>query len=100
MNKYEQLKEICDIIGYEKSFDKYPDILFITRKVKSVVVKKDITEIIFTTEFRDKLRKYYLKNICVAESMYERECLLLLMFNLDNPVYYLYKLIKYEQKWI
>ena len=100
MNKYEQLKEICDIIGYEKSFDKYPDILFITRKVKSVVVKKDITEIIFTPEFRDKLRKYYLKNICDSESIYEKDCLYWLMLALDNPVSYLYNLIKDEQKWI
>jgi len=51
------------------------------------------TEIIFSTEFRDKLRDYYLENIADSESTYERYCIYNLMLHLDDLEEYLYDLL-------
>ena len=91
MTEHEQLKEICDVIGYEsKEFlyfeaDKdFDDIVSHFYREIFDEVEVDVREIIFTQEFMDKFNWY----ICIKdpewkywESLYS---------NLNNPIQHLY----------
>ena len=89
MSEHEKLHKICKQIGYDAWIPL--DWVF-----KDVNWKVDVREIIFTQEFMDAYRKYYIDNFIEwfqIESMYFQ----LLQNNLDNPVDYLYSLI--FQEW-
>jgi len=96
----EKLKAICDKIWYtisldKKVFDFIPDDDWIN-EAKFVIIVKDVREIIFNTDFNNCFVKYLSTNrkwfLEVKEIMYE------LMKNLDDPVDYIYNLIKEWKK--
>ena len=86
MTEHEQLKEICEIIGYDISEE-----LDVWRSNKSdetwmSYYNLDVREIIFTTEFINKFKAY-------AKIIQPKDLSNYLMQNLDNPTSYLYNLI-------
>lgn len=102
MTEHEKLKEICDKIGYDKL--DYSDNwawhewmwlhLIVDKDKKSTWLDiQDVREIIFTQEFIYKFSAYYLSTQSNLESDLEEKYLQLLL-ELDNPVDYLYNLIK------
>jgi hypothetical protein len=98
MTKHEQLKEICDKIGYNNPEFVFNNLFY--RKYNTEIWSEDLSlynnilnvrEIIFTKEFMDKWIDYRLK-----DNLHEdvRDELVILLNNLDNPVEYLFNLIK------
>jgi hypothetical protein len=98
MTKHEQLKEICDKIGYNNPEFVFNNLFY--RKYNTEIWSEDLSlynnilnvrEIIFTKEFMDKWIDYRLK-----DNLHEdvRDELVILLNNLDNTVEYLYNLIK------
>ena len=94
LSEHEKLKEICDKIGYEvnqhikyvKEWKAFARFLIFENRVAETI---DVREIIFTQEFTNKYDIYYyniLKKINTYWTWLEYE--------LDNPVSYLYNLIK------
>lgn len=86
MTEHKQLKEICDKIWYEvfESNDWYWHLY----KCWNIIL--DVREIIFTQDFMDKLYQF----IEHDEPLSFLEYWNWLLHNLDNPVQYLYNLIK------
>jgi hypothetical protein len=96
MTEHQQLKEICDKIGFDFQILKWS--LFWNGK--EYTENKDVREIIFNKEFIEKFEKY-LQNTEYKEmvqSTYTNAYITYfraeLITNLDNPVEYLYNLIK------
>ena len=92
--EHSKLKEIADKIGYEIRIYKYvvPDLSIHKPEWLSWFnIKKDVREIIFTQEFMDKFFEYTKKN-----TKYKNPTGIFfhLMEHLDNPVDYLYNLLK------
>ena len=86
MWEHEMLKVICDKIGYEVLFEYDSDNEYI-RVIESLVVAVDVREIIFTQEFMERFISFTNPN--PINNFYWE-----LMKNLDNPILYLYNLIK------
>jgi hypothetical protein len=85
MTEHEQLKEICDKIGYMYNVSSDTFVDFDNNIIS-------IREIIFTQEFMDKLFAFLLnKHTSVLMANTKKQGLLK---NLDNPTEYLYNLIK------
>ena len=117
MNEHEKLKCICDKIGYEVKWDIHMNWL-LKNEVWTLYFEKlrknfykviclwetrnvDVREIIFTQDFMEKYISYIDKNISpwifVKREKWELvipEIHDWLIRNLDNPVDYLYNLIK------
>jgi len=91
MTEHEKLKEICDKIGYNTSFEKTIKLPYVFWKWFSQKLYEDIElnpiEIIFTQEFMKKL-----KNNTNIDFEYMIECEFMEL--LKDPVDYLYNLIK------
>lgn len=99
MTKHEQLKEICDKIGYNNPEFVFNNLFY--RKYNTEIWSEDLSlynnilnvrEIIFTQEFMDKLFAFLLNkhtSILIANTKKQG-----LLKNLDNPTEYLYNLIK------
>lgn len=108
MGQHKQLKEICEIIGHNPGFEFYEIYQQYGRCETSWTDEMwdyewievcDVREIIFTPEFMDKYNKYFVSSI--AERIWGKLDLenvdnyMIHMFShLDNPVQYLYNLIK------
>jgi len=91
MTEHEQLKYICDKIWYEIKY-KF-DRTYYEQVADTEYRTIDVREIIFTQEFMDKYWEYYKEYKFSSSSIYQTMQLELLN-NLDNPVQYLYELIK------
>lgn len=106
MTEHEQLKYICDKIGYmpdlyyQDDFQKYPWINWFIEDLWWIFYEADVREIIFTQEFMDKLLKYREimqenKNIIWTQKHIDwQNCFNNILDNLNNPTEYLYNLIK------
>ena len=95
MSENEKLKEICDKIGYKNSeyeeYETFEWCIFIDSLEKCNLIP--VREIIFTQEFIDKFRDFlYIKNN--ADIVKVDTLIAPLLNNLDDPVGYLYNLIK------
>ena len=93
MTEHEKLKEICEMIGYKTWMYKYvlPDLSIHRPEWLSWFnIKRDVREIIFTQEFMDK----FFPNINMGLMTSHNEFSYELLHNLNNPVDYLYNLIK------
>lgn len=106
LSEHEQLKAICDEIGYESEFDydDWPKSIWnqydrhyftecdnCTGKNRIV----DVREIIFTPEFMSKYIDYLnTKDYDFLENTFEED----LLNHLDDPVSYLYNLLKLWNK--
>ena len=90
MTEHEKLKEICDKIWYEN---------YILEQIRwwyiykwSEWIELDVIEIIFTQEFMDKLDTYlWEKDLWFCRHDLSSE---LIWKHLNNPVEYIYNLIK------
>jgi len=91
MNEHKLLKQICDTIWYEY-FYREDYWLFLSDKVDSPEWHKvwSIRDIIFTTEFMDKLVEYIDFKLPTLWNVYWQDRLL---ENLDNPIQYLADLL-------
>jgi len=96
-SEHEKLKWIADKIEYDNWIRRYafiyvvPDIWFI--RAEDMKTRADVREIIFTEEFTNKLVLYL--DIKLKKDYPEVRNILFEIFNhLDNPVQYLYNLIK------
>ena len=90
MNEHEKLKAICEKIWYNISNGYFEIEGMLYFKSWYSYVDIDVREIIFTQEFMDKLSEYLNKNsIKDFKKMWWDIC-----NNLDNPVEFLYNLIK------
>jgi len=86
MTEHEQLKEICDKIWFEI------DHWFMSEyDIWEIDCRTDVQAIIFTEEFKDK---YCHHMIYVNYPKYTRSEFNTVCNHLDNPVDYLYNLIK------
>ena len=108
MTEHEKLKAICDKIGYEVPKKYYVSTNFYTISEEievncrmcneDVEVYKylNVREIIFTQEFMDTLDDYILNTPCtwITKCDLLTYKVKLIEDNLDNPVDYLYNLIK------
>ena len=94
MNNHEKLKWICDKIGFNLINYEMKEKLYLMRKVSETCrLWINVREIIFTQEFIYKLKEYLheVKNQ-KAEDVVKKTAWIL--YNLDNPVEYIYNLIK------
>jgi len=100
MGEYEKLKWICDKIGYEYTNwdENYSDIWAFVQELwegNRILdcyenwIPMNPREIIFTPEFMEKYSEYKVVEVKIAYQDLYRE----VMFNLDNPVDYLYNLL-------
>lgn len=89
MTEHEKLKEICDDIWYKFKKYKYNNkyLWFINVEDKHFF-RVDIREILFSPEFMNKFISKYVKTY---QSIF---CFNLLKHKLNDPVDFLYKLIK------
>ena len=86
--EHEQLKEICDLIGYEYYSEVWNDAECINCRdynETDTFRQVNVVEIIFTQEFMDKVLEYQDEVFVVFAEW--------LLDNLDNPVSYLYNLL-------
>ena len=97
MTEHEQLKWICDTIGYESNylydtspFGKHCVWIWYTEIVWDSIRVVDPREIIFTTEFMERLWK------TLPEDMHYSDVMFNLHLHLDDPVSYLYNLLKWQ----
>jgi len=89
MTEHEKLKEICDKIGYEikwNHFDLWKD-WYMWVDYWSGLGITSLREIIFTQEFKE----YYFDS---DSEFMETDHIAPILFNLNNPVSFLYDLIK------
>lgn len=104
MNRLEEhgkLKEICDIIGYDLKYFWYDSKWFYKEYWYSQKMWVNVREIIFTTEFMEKFYQYSLDNFLIIDwesNAKYWDWKIDLLDNLDNPVDYLYNLIKENEK--
>ena len=92
MNTHEQLKEICEKISYEPKFY-YDNLIWFHRRFSNLTKQKvNVREIIFTQKFIDDLTLYIDKQEQIHWK-YDWWSIYILD-NLDNPVQFLYNLIK------
>ena len=97
MKEHEQLKEICNKIGYETKYNIdvdniwfYEELNIDISNISSVKYSRylDVREIIFTQEFMEKYKEYaYKLDNIDNQDIYD------LLLHLDNPVWYLYDLV-------
>ena len=94
MTEHEKLKFICDKIWYKnKTYFFWKDYIIEEEynEIRWVYNRNiDVREIIFTQEFIEKMIDYVWANIEYPWNWNEKE----IMEHLDNPVEYIYKLIK------
>ena len=91
MSEHELLKEICDKIWYLVLYA-YDDWYYETIwRINYRYV--DVREIIFTQEFMDKLSIYCLETLDMWRA-YDRFCISLIQWHLNNPVEYLADLLE------
>ncbi len=105
MTEHEKLKWIMDQIGYDIKIEhtihgisadqiEYDEELNWFKKwIYSHEIEVDLRTIIYTQDFMDKYRKYYLANICNSDILYDECMIVLLLSDLDNPTDYLYNLL-------
>lgn len=94
MTEHEKLKCVCDKIGYEYHRLKavLPELVCWEENEFGIInIEINPREIIFTPEFMGKYTEYYL---CIDDFVNVNSMELWLMKNLENPVGYLYNLIK------
>ena len=104
MTEHKKLKEICDLIGFESKFyfNTNNSKKYFEKEIETEVwewewtrayqeeidvdVKVNVREIIFTQEFMEKLSENNIvKNKIAYQDLYRE-----IMFNLNDPVEYLY----------
>jgi len=89
---HKKLKEICDLIGHipdNLTYDNWQYVKWYCEDDIKIVA--DVREIIFTTEFNNKMLDYLEKIGSLENKM---TYALWLMNNLGNPVSYLYSLLE------
>jgi hypothetical protein len=93
MEKDEMLIEICNKLWYKMDKDIYLNEYWYLVEEHSCWVADyiNVTEIIFTQEFIDKLIEYLEKKKC--KKKFIQDFLLSILFRLDNIVDYIYNLI-------
>ena len=90
MEEHLKLKTICDKIWYKNwfEFDKW----YFIDNLSWNCIAVDVREIIFTPKFMNLFTKYYLPKWYWKKEL--KELYANIMLNLDNPVLYIYNLIK------
>lgn len=94
LNEHKKLLEICQKIGYKLDLNKrtsdfIPDDDWINEALY-ITLKKDVREIIFSTNFMDKFRDYYEQKPIQEKDVYWE---IRLLKRLEYPVWYLFELL-------
>ena len=93
--EHEKLKEICDKIGYDYMWHYMFNENWTEKVTNWSFVSIDVREIIFTTEFVAKFNKYRIDQLdLTAYGPWKNSRLWEILNHLNNPVDYLYHLIK------
>ena len=97
MKEHEQLKEICDKIWYIALWHRYIENCWYVRDLHFTMdwpPESNVREIIFTQEFMDKYFNYLINNTSWWDDTLNEIASDLIFQNLNNPVQYLFDLIK------
>lgn len=89
---HKKVKEIFDKIDYFDNNFKFDWEYFLEEKIWESDRIINLNEILFKQSFIDNYRLKYL-DVYDSESCFERDMLLLITRNMENPVQYLYNLL-------